>query len=162
MDKHDGRTDFDFFIGKWNVHHRRLRERLSVTASGSDSWEEFDGTSDAHKVLHGIGNVDELWAERETGPLAGMSIRLYDPEQDVWRIYWASNRGGPLDVPMVGRFANGLGTFYAQETHEGRHVYSRFIWSGITPTSARWEQALSADGGGTWETNWIMEFTRRE
>ena len=27
-------------------------------------------------------------------------------------------------------------------------------------TAARWEQAFSADGGATWEVNWVMEFTR--
>jgi len=43
---------------------------------------------------------------------------------------------------------------------EGRSIYVRFVWSGITATSCRWEQAFSADGGKTWETNWIMEFTR--
>jgi hypothetical protein len=34
------------------------------------------------------------------------------------------------------------------------------MWSRITATSAHWEQALSSDGGKTWETNWIMEFQR--
>ena len=43
---------------------------------------------------------------------------------------------------------------------EGQAVYARFIWSDITATACRWEQALSADGGQTWETNWIMDFTR--
>jgi hypothetical protein len=36
----------------------------------------------------------------------------------------------------------------------------RFVWSGITDTAARWEQAFSADEGRTWETNWIMTMTR--
>jgi hypothetical protein len=35
-----------------------------------------------------------------------------------------------------------------------------YIWSEITPTSARWEQAFSPDMGEAWETNWIMESTR--
>jgi hypothetical protein len=34
----------------------------------------------------------------------------------------------------------------------------RFVWSQIYTPEPRWEQAFSADGGQTWETNWIMEF----
>jgi hypothetical protein len=33
-------------------------------------------------------------------------------------------------------------------------------WTSAGPDAARWEQAFSADGGKTWETNWIMDFTR--
>jgi hypothetical protein len=36
----------------------------------------------------------------------------------------------------------------------------RFLWSQITATSCRWEQVLSTDGGCTWETNWIADFSR--
>jgi hypothetical protein len=36
----------------------------------------------------------------------------------------------------------------------------RFVWSQITATSARWEQAYSPEAGKTWETNWTMEFCR--
>jgi len=60
----------------------------------------------------------------------------------------------------VGAFKDGIGEFYDQERFEGRSIYVRFLWSGITPTSARWEQAYSDDGGKTWETNWSMAFTR--
>ena len=37
----------------------------------------------------------------------------------------------------------------------------RFIWSGVTTPTPRWEQAFSDDGGETWETNWVMDFTPR-
>jgi hypothetical protein len=36
----------------------------------------------------------------------------------------------------------------------------RFVWSGITPTSAHWEQAFSPDAGKTWEINWITDFRK--
>jgi hypothetical protein len=62
---------------------------------------------------------------------------------------------------MIGGFADGRGEFYDQELFEGKRIFVRYVWSDITPTSCRWEQAFSADGGKTWETNWIMDFTRR-
>ena len=154
--EHDGRRDFDFIMGRWKVHSRSLRERLK----GSNDWQEFEGTSVARKILGGIGNIDEITFDRETGPVEGMALRLFDPKTQEWSIYWSSSTTGLLDTPMIGKFENGRGEFYAQERHENKHVYSRFIWSESTENSCRWEQALSPDGGKTWETNWIMEFTR--
>jgi len=154
----DGRADFDFIIGSWKVHHRRLRERLK----GSASWEEFEGTSTARKILGGLGNVDEGPLHREAGSIEGFTLRLYDPKSQQWSIYWADSVNVELQIPMVGGFENGRGEFYAQEPFEGKQIFSRFIWSSITPTSCRWEQAFSPDGGKTWETNWIMDFTRHE
>ena len=152
----DGRGDFDFFIGQWRVHNRRLRERLK----GSTAWEEFEGATVARKVLGGLGNIDEITMDRASGPSHGMTLRLYDPNSRQWSLYWANGLQGILDTPMIGSFENGRGEFFAQEVFEGKRVFSRFIWSDITATTCRWEQALSADGGKTWETNWIMEFER--
>ena len=96
----------------------------------------------------------------KTGRVEALALRLFNPQSREWSIYWASSTTGVLDIPVIGKFKNGCGEFFAQELHEGRHVFSRFIWSEITGNSCRWEQALSEDGGKTWETNWIMEFTR--
>ena len=63
---------------------------------------------------------------------------------------------------VSGRFRDGTGLFYGDDAYQGRDVRVRFVWSGITPVSARWEQAFSADGEQTWEVNWIMELTRRD
>jgi hypothetical protein len=153
----DGRADFDFFVGRWNVHNRRLRERLK----GSNDWEEFEGTSVARAVLGGLGNFDEITMERASGRLEGVTLRLYDPASQQWSLYWAADVDGILQTPLIGGFANGRGEFFAQEVFEGRHIFSRFIWSEIAETSCQWEQAFSADGGKTWETNWIMECTRQ-
>ncbi len=152
----DGRKDFDFLIGSWKVHHRRLRERLK----GSTSWEEFEGTSVDKKILEGLGNFDEGTMYRETGPIHGITLRLFDPRSREWSLYWAASVDGILQVPTIGGFKNGHGEFYSQEVFEGEHIFSRFIWSKITKISCQWEQAFSEDGGVTWETNWIMEFER--
>lgn len=156
--KRDGSHDFDFLVGKWQVHHRRLRERLV----GCTDWEEFDGTCTNENIMGGTANFDESEMERDGKRLNGMTLRLYDHNSGEWSLYWAATNSAIFDIPMIGSFAekNGIGHFYAQETHNGQHVYSRFIWSRISPTSCQWEQALSTDGGKTWETNWIMENTR--
>jgi hypothetical protein len=152
----DGRNDFDFLVGSWKVHHYRLSERLK----GSTSWEEFHGTCANRRLLDGTGNIDENVMERESGRVDAVGFRLFEPKSRQWRIYWAVKEGGILDVPMVGGFKNGQGEFYAHEPHEGKMIYSRFIWSNITANTAHWEQAFSEDGGTTWEINWKMDFTR--
>ncbi|RLP96052.1 hypothetical protein [Micromonospora sp. CV4] len=147
--------DFDFFVGTWNVVNRRLRKRLV----GSDEWEEFPGLSVAHGFFGGGGHFDEITFP--TRGSAGATVRIFDPARQEWSIYWMSSDRGELEQPpMVGRFVDGVGRFYADDQHEGRPVRCRFIWSEITATTARWEQAFSTDGERTWETNWIMTFTK--
>ena len=152
----DPQRDFDFIIGSWKVHNRRLKQRLK----GSNSWEEFEGAVVARKIWGGAANVDEYEAESPSGRIQGMTVRLYNPKSQQWSLYWANSANGVLDTPMIGGFKDGRGEFYDQEFFESKSIYVRYIWSNITATSARWEQAFSADGGKTWETNWVMEFTR--
>jgi hypothetical protein len=154
--ENDGRKDFDFLIGTWKVHHRTLKKRLN----GSTDWVEFEGDTVGRKILNGLGNLDENLIHTNTGPVHAITLRLFNPESKEWSIYWSTDRSGILDVPVIGGFQDGRGEFYSQEVFEGRHIYSRFIWSKITANSAQWEQAFSEDGGKSWETNWIMEFER--
>ena len=148
--------DFDFWPGEWHVRNRRLRARLA----GSDEWEEFEATSTARLLLDGLGNEDEFRTDH-AGGFIGMSFRFFDPESRLWTIYWAdSRRPGRLDPPLVGSFSGDVGVFHGDETWEGRPVRIRFVWSAVTTPTPRWEQAFSDDGGETWETNWVMEFTR--
>ncbi|HEU0025494.1 MAG TPA: hypothetical protein VFQ25_00120 [Ktedonobacterales bacterium] len=153
----DGRADFDFFMGSWNIKHHRLAERLK----GCDTWEDYAGTAEARKVLGDLGNTDEITMDTPAGCVRGMTVRLFDPHTRLWRLYWASNASGIMDEPLVGRFQNGRGEFYGHEIVGGVAIFSRFIWTPMSDEQCRWEQAFSADGGRTWETNWIMEFTRR-
>ncbi len=151
-------TDFDFFIGNWDVKHQRLRARLA----GSTEWECFSGCSIASKILGGYGNIDDNILNLPSGTYRAATLRSFDPRSTTWSIWWLDSRTpGTLDVPVVGRFDNGVGTFIANDTFEGKPVVVRFRWSVPAPDSPRWEQAFSPDGGETWETNWIMEFTRR-
>jgi hypothetical protein len=155
--RRDGERDFDFFMGRWTVRHRRLKERLR----GCEEWDEFEGTVAARPLWGGQANVDELEADTASGPLRGLTLRIYEPASRQWRLYWANGAKGILDQPMVGAFGDdGRGEFFSHELFEGQGVLVRYVWSDITPTSCHWEQAFSPDGGRTWETNWVMDFTR--
>jgi hypothetical protein len=153
-----GLHDFDLRVGRWQAHHRRLKERLA----GSHDWVEFDGTQTAWKLLDGWANVDENVFKMPGGEYRGVTLRAYDPNTGQWAIWWLDGRNpfGDLDPPVKGRFENGVGTFYADDTLRGKPIRVRFTWSKITPTSAHWEQAFSPDSGKTWETNWITDFRR--
>jgi hypothetical protein len=148
--------DFDFWIGSWNVRNRRLRERLA----GSDEWDEFEATVDARLLLDGMGNEDEFRTDYKGG-FVGMSFRFFDSDTKLWSIYWAdSRRSGVLDPPVIGSFSGDTGIFEGEDILRGRPILVRYTWSGVTTPTPRWEQAFSDDGGVSWETNWVMDFTR--
>ena len=153
-----GVHDFDFFVGQWKTHSRRLKERLM----GSHDWEEFDGTIRSFPLMTGLANVDDTEFDTPEGIYRGVAPRAYDPKTGLWAIWWIDGRNphGALDPPVKGRFAHGVGTFYADDTLRGKPIKVRFVWSDITPTSARWEQAYSDDGGKTWEVNWSQVLQR--
>jgi hypothetical protein len=154
-------NDFDFYTGVWDVTNRRRTDFLEETCFSEEAkeWEEFPAVSRASRHFGGGANFDEI--EFPTLGVSGLTLRLHDPERDEWSLYWVSSRDGLLTPPVVGRFTDGVGEFYGDDTVRGKEVRVRFVWSGITANSARWEQAFSVDGEKTWITNWIMESARR-
>lgn len=151
-----GAEAFDFLHGDWDVTHRRLTRRLV----GDTQWQTFGGTCRARPILGGLGNFDENVIDLPAGRYEACTVRLFNA--GTWAIHWIDGREPDLSPPpMRGAFEGGVGRFLAEEMYEGRSVKTRFLWHEITPRSATWEQAMSADGGATWETNWIMRFARR-
>ncbi|HZQ24229.1 MAG TPA: hypothetical protein VFA89_15665 [Terriglobales bacterium] len=154
--QHDGQHDFDFEIGNWKTHISRLQHPLT----GSNTWLEYDGTSVVRPVWNGRANLVELEVDGTAGHIEGLSLRLYNPQSRQWSINFANSKVGTLGQPTVGEFKNGRGEFFDQEEFDGRMILVRNVWSDITSTSCRFEQAFSDDGGKTWEVNWIATDTR--
>ena len=154
--RRDGQRDFDFHFGTWKTHITRLLHPLK----GDTAWVEYDGISVVREVWGGRASLFELNANGPAGHIEGMGLRLYNPESHQWSLNWVSGGSGVLDQPMVGEFKDGHGDFFDREPFNGRTISTRNGFSEITKDSSRFEQAFSDDGGKTWETNWIMTFTR--
>ena len=152
----DGQHDFDFLLGRWKIHLKRHVH----AANGSDTWSEFDGYGLYRKVWDGRANLNEFEADRPSGHIEGLTLRTYNPHTHQWSLYWANSEDGILDIPQVGEFHDGRGEFYAQDTLDGKSQFVRYVWTHKGADSAHFEQALSADGGRTWDVNWISDMVR--
>jgi hypothetical protein len=149
--------DFDFQQGRWHVHHRRLRARLA----GCHDWEEFAGTCEQRPILGGNGNLEDNTLDLPGGSYCAVALRSWDPASARWAIWWLDGRSPhALDTPVIGGFAGNVGTFHADDALDGRPIRIRFLWLHTDTDAPRWEQAFSANGGESWETNWTMDFTR--
>jgi hypothetical protein len=159
LPQRDGAHDFDFLIGDWKAHVRRLPDRLN----NSNTWVEYDGISNHHKILDSNSNFEEFEVTSTDKKLhiKAQTLRLYNPTTRQWSIHLLDVNEGTLDVPyVVGGFTGKRGEFYGQDTYKGRTILVRYLWLDISPKSARMEQSFSPDGGKTWEVNWICELSR--
>jgi hypothetical protein len=152
----DGQHDFDFEIGMWKTHLRRLVKPLT----GSTTWVEYEGTTVVRKVWNGRANLVELKASGPAGSFEGLSLRLYNPQSRQWSLNFANISDGVMAQPTIGEFKDGRGEFYNQEKYNERAILVRFVITKVTEDSYRFEQAFSDDGGKTWEVNWIAMDTR--
>jgi hypothetical protein len=151
----DGQHDFDFEIGSWKAHLKRLTHRFT----GSDTWGEYNGTSVVTKRWNGRANIGKVDVDGPQGQIQGLALRLYNPQSHQWRLYWANRNDAFLQVPTMGQFDNHRGELFDQEDFQGRSIFVRFLFSDLATTSFRTEQAFSPDGGETWKPNWTAAFT---
>lgn len=155
----NGAHDFDFLIGDWRAHVRRLPDRLV----GSTDWIEYDGISNHKKLLDSNANFEEFDVDSPAKHLhiKAQTLRLYNPTTHQWSIYLVDVDNGTLGLPpVVGQFTGRRGEFFDQEEYKGRAILVRYVWLDISPNAARMEQSFSPDGGKTWEVNWICELSR--
>jgi hypothetical protein len=145
--------EFGFLHGEWKIANRRLKDPVKK------EWDEFPGEATCWTILGGVGSVEELRIPARE--FSGMGLRLLDVENKVWQDFWVNSRSGVLAPPgLTGAFVDGAGIFEADDMDGETPIKVRGVWDRITPTSCRWHQAVSRDGGKTWEGNWYMDWTR--
>lgn len=150
------KDDFDFFVGKWQLKNKKLKERLA----NCSEWVEFESTQEMRKLLNGLGNIDDFLAEFDGEPFEGMSLRLFNPKTRLWSIYWSDSVTGVLDPPVVGSFENNIGHFFTKDIFKAKDIIMVFRWDIRDKEKPVWSQAYSDDKGITWEWNWYMFMSR--
>jgi hypothetical protein len=142
--------DFAFLTGEWRIANRSIVD---------GAWLDYPGEASVHAILGGVGSVEELRIPARN--FSGMGLRLLDMTSRIWSDFWVNARSGALTMPgQTGGFINGAGVFVSDYVDAGRPMKSVGVWDQIAPASCRWRQATSADGGRSWEHNWIMHWTR--
>src|SRR6266478_6448633 len=114
-------SDFDFLVGKWKMHNRRLNKRLE----NCQDWTEFDSWDENTKILSGTADMDTYSTTEMPGQegklFEGVTLRLFNPKSRLWSLYWVASNVGVLEPPVVGSFENGVGHFFAKDTFKKKY-----------------------------------------
>jgi hypothetical protein len=152
----DGQHDFDFNIGMWHTHIKRVLDPFS----GSTHSMVLDGTVTVRKIWGGRAQLEEIEAEGPNGHWEGMTLFLYNPQSHQWSQTFVDGKSGVQEGGSIGSFSNGRGELYSPDSFEGKSVLARGIWSDITQDSHKYEISYSNDGGATWSAVFTANLTR--
>ena len=157
----DGRHDFDFLFGAWQIANRK---RVNPLVPGDDEWIEFDAFS-VRAADRRRARERRHATARRTSPTA--------PASRASRCACSSRRPGsggsgghrrPAAGSSTSRSSaasrTSVGRFECDDIIDGVHFRVRYDWHVIDTDTLRWEQSFSFDGRRTWETNWVMDSTR--
>ena len=154
--RRDGQHDFDFNIGVWHTHIKRV---LDPFASSSDS-VELNGTVTVRKVWDGKAELEEIEADGPKGHWEGLTLFLYNPSAHQWTQSFANSKAGTL-TSNIGEFRDGRVVLVGQDsTVSDETILVRAVWSDIKPGSHQYEESYSNDGGTTWVRSFTATLTR--
>jgi hypothetical protein len=152
----DGEHDFDFNIGVWHTHIRRVLDPLS----GAPDSIELNGTVTVRKVWGGKAELEEIETDGPKGHWEGLSLFLYNPQAHQWSQSFINSQIGELGTPLIGEFHQGRADLFGQDTFKGKSILVRGVWSDIQADSHRYEESYSDDGGKTWKQSFRADLTR--
>jgi hypothetical protein len=94
----DGQHDFDFELGTWKIHLKKLVHPLT----GSTTWVEFDGSSVTRKVWDGRSQLEEFETDSPGGGhIEGMTVRLYDTDSPHFEQSFSDDGGKTWEVNWI-------------------------------------------------------------
>lgn len=147
---------FDFWVGDWKTENWR--------PDGTGGWQKADEMFvRVVPILGGRALVEFATAQPGKGGILGFSLRMFDERKDEWWILlnWPSP-GRPSFSVLTGRFRHGRGEFFSavRPGGAGGARQNRFTFSDTGPDRLRWDSAVTVDGGKSWSTDLLFEFSR--
>jgi uncharacterized protein (TIGR01244 family) len=142
---------FDFWLGEWNVQNINLQK--------GGKWKETgEAVARINAVAEGFAVLEQWKGVARDNELIGHSLRAYDPRSGKWVIWLNWHGGRPSGFFEMHGQRNGerLEQF---PPHDDTQL--RYSFSLTREDSAQWDEAKSSDGGESWITTWVMQFTRR-
>ena len=142
----DGQHNFNFNIGMWHTHIKRVLDPFS----GSTHTVVLDGTITVRKIWGGKAQLEEIEAEGPNRHWEGMTLFLYNPQSHQWSQTFVDGKSGVQEAGSFGSFSNGRGELYSSDSFEGKSVLARGIWSDITPDAHKFDNLLLEQWRATW------------
>jgi hypothetical protein len=137
LPQRDGSHDFDFLIGDWKAHVRRLPDRLN----NSTVWVEYDGISNHHKILDSNANFEEFNVTSTDKKLhiKGQTLRLYNPTSHQWSIYLVDVDNGTLGLPPSSALSPEIaGSFSIRKSTKAGQFSCAAFGSTFLPNRLAW------------------------
>jgi hypothetical protein len=132
---------FDFWLGEWDL-----------------AWGDGEHGTNSIYLDFDDRVIVESFDGRPSIELQGMSVSTYDEQSGCWRQTWVDSNGTYL--AFRGEYRNGCMDMRARREVEGRPALMRMLWSDIRHDSLTWQWQRSFDRGGSWETLWLIAYTR--
>ena len=156
---HDGQHDFDFDIGVWHTHIKRILDPFA----GNSGSIELNGTVTVRKVWGGKAQLEEIEVDGPKGHWEGLSLMLYNPSAQQWSQSYVNSKVGTLSssTATVGEFKDGRVVLVGLDsTTYDKTILVKVIWSDIKPDSHQYAEWYSSDGGTTWVQSFTAYLTR--
>lgn len=140
-------TQFDFWIGVWNVSPWNTPGAPPAAA----------GVNDVHPILeHCV--IFENWTGNGGGN--GKSFNFFDTNVGKWRQVWVADGGGSLDY--TGEFRDGAMRFEGWTLGtNGQRVLQKLTFTPFGRDTVRQTFEASTDAGTTWTTGFDGRYVRQ-
>lgn len=152
-------SQFDFLIGQWELVVTPKVNTLAAKIHGAPT---FLGTWKAWRAVDGFGIEDEMRVTDRSGNPSALAktLRVYSATERRWIMTSIDAYRGKASG-STGEWKGSEMVITGQTTgEEGQPVQTRTRFFDITPTSFKYQQDRSSDGGRKWDEG-VLKITAK-